>query len=135
MTEAEMPEKHFDILYKTLCDIQDGLLDATPKVAGFLLVATGWLATSNDAKTLLDGNPVARHLTVWALAGAFVLYVGAALNGYLISEKTFDLLKRLNYMPVEYYESRRVDLKLFLLFCGGNFFLALLAGGLALKIK
>jgi hypothetical protein len=110
-----------------------GLLDSTTKVAGFLLLATGWLTTSESARTRLRSDQFARHLAVTALAGAFVLYGCAAVKAFLISQRTLSLLSRLNFMSVAHYESRAIDLPVLLIFVFGNLFLAGLAAGLVLR--
>jgi hypothetical protein len=132
MTETDHEQRQFDVLFSTLRELQMGLLDSTAKVAGFLLLATGWLVTSERARTLMHDQS-ARYLAATALAGAFVLYGCASVKAFLISQKTLSLLKRLKFMPATHYESRAVDPLTLLIFVVSNFFLVCLAAGLVLR--
>ena len=127
-------QNQFDVLYATLRDLQAfSLLDSTSKVAGFLLLGTGWFATSNTTREFLQSNPFARRLFVVALAGAFFLYAFASILAFRTSQKTLQRLATLNFMPGDCYESRAVSLPVLLVFIGGNFFLCGLVAGLVLQ--
>jgi hypothetical protein len=133
MSETSKIQRQFDILYATLCEVQTGLVNSTAQVAGFLLLSTGWIATSDTAQKLLRSDRFTRRLAVAALGGAFVLYVAATMKTFVISEKTFALLKKLDFMPPDYYENRRVDSAVLVVFLVGNLFLAGLEAGLVLR--
>jgi hypothetical protein len=132
MPTADEKQRQFDVLYATLCGLQQGLLDSTTKVAGFLLLATGWLATSQSAQAFLH-DPFTRHLAVTSLAAAYALYACAAIMVYADSKRTLTLLVRLDSMPLEYYETRVITLPALLIFLFGNLALAALAAGLAFR--
>ncbi|MDJ0707241.1 MAG: hypothetical protein QNJ46_28535 [Leptolyngbyaceae cyanobacterium MO_188.B28] len=137
MTNSQLnnlSKQEFDLLYETLCEIQEDLADGTAKVAGFLLLATGWFATSKNAQDFLESDKVAGYLAIAALAGTFIFYVCASMKIFLISKHTFLLLKQLHFMPTKYYESRRVDVATIAIFVVGNFVLAVLAGCLTWRL-
>ncbi len=126
--------KHkFDLLYASLCEIQKSLLDSTAKVAGFLLLATGWIATSTAARDFLKADELSRYIAVAALGGAFLFYALAAGKAHQASARTFELLIELDWHPQEYYVLRKVDWTTLILFVVGNLFLALLVGSLILS--
>jgi hypothetical protein len=134
-SQTNHSEQEFVLLYETLCEIQKGLLDNTAKVAGFLLLVTGWLATVEGARKFLQSDKVAGYLAIVALTGAFAFYVCASMKAFMISKRTFAMLNKLQFMPTEYYETRRVDLTTLAIFVVGNLFLAVLAGCLVWRVS
>jgi len=128
-------KQRFDILFSTLCEFQSGLLTSTSQVAGFLIVAIGWLATSSAARDFLKNNGTGRIVTILALLGTFVLYSLGCLKVYLSSQKTFRLLKHLDFVPPEYLEDRIVDIPILLIYTVGNLFLVALAVGLVFEVS
>ena len=125
--------KHkFDLLYGSLCEIQKSLLDSTAKVAGFLLLAIGWIATSSEARDFLSDDVLSKCITIATLVGAFSFYTFAANKAHLASIRTVELLIELDYMPHQYYVLRKIDLTTLVLFVVGNLFLVFLIASLIL---
>jgi hypothetical protein len=133
MAETDIKKEQFDVLYATLRELQTGLVDSTSKVAGFLLLATGWLATSSTARAFLHADGVVRNLAVAALAGAFVLYACASFVVFSTSRKTLQSLDRLEFLPRDCYANRAISLPVLLIFIVGNFCLFGLAAGLVFR--
>jgi hypothetical protein len=132
MAEADPKLKQFDVLYSTLGELQKGLLSSTTQVAGFLLLAIGWLATSANTFPLLHSRPTVRYMAAAALCGAFVLYAYGACMVYTRSQKTFKMLIQVDLMPVDFYESNVLNLRELFIFIAGTFFLFGLAAGCVL---
>lgn len=126
-------KRQFDLLYSSLCDIQKSLLDNTAKVAGFRLIAIGWIATSTAARDFLKDDELTRYVAVAALGGAFLFYALAARKAHQASLRTVELLNALDYLPEEHYLLRRVGLTTLVLFVVGNLFLVLLVASLILR--
>lgn len=120
-------KQQFEVLYATLCETQKGLIDNTAKVAGFLLLATSWIVTSETARTFMGTDDTSRNILIIAIAGAFVFYAGAALRGFHISQSTFTMLKQLGFIPSKCFKHRKVDTLMIILFITGNLILASLA--------
>jgi hypothetical protein len=99
MSDIREVQRRFDVLYSTLCDVQGSLIDNMARTAGFLLLAAGWIATSETTRSFLRANPSIRYLAVVSLAGAFGLYGAASIKAFLISRDTFRLLVDLDFMP------------------------------------
>ena len=133
-SQTNQSKQEFDVLYATLREIQTSLLDSTAKVAGFLLLVTGWLVTSEGARKFLQSDKASKYLALISLAGAFAFYVCASGKAFQISQRTFVLLNQLQFMPPEYYELRRVDRFTLLIFVAGNFFLVVLAGYMVWRV-
>jgi hypothetical protein len=133
MAEAEHKKEQFDVLYGTLRELQMGLLDSTSKVAGFLLLGTGWLATSDTARAFLHSDPIARTLAVIALAGVFALYAGASIMVFAVSRRTLRTLRGLDFLPLNCYADRAINLPALLIYVVGNFCLCGLEAGLVLR--
>lgn len=126
MASFDEAQRGFDVLYESLCDIENRVVDSTLKVAGFLLLATGWIATSKDACGFLLSVPHARPVATASLVAAFALYVCASIQAWWISRQTLKQLKLLNFMPPEYYQERRARISVVLVFVLGNCCLAAL---------
>lgn len=133
MTETDIKKEQFDVLYSTLRELQKAMFDSGGKVAGFLLLATGWLATSATTRVFLHSDSVARTLTVIALAVAFSLYAFGSVSLFWISKRTLKLLHRLDFLPPDCYAIRAIELREVLIFIVGIFCLFGLAAGLVLR--
>jgi hypothetical protein len=116
-------KQQFDVLFSTLCEFQSGLLTSTTQVAGFLSVAISWLATSSNARAFLKNSGTGKNIAVLALIGTFLLYGFGSLKVYRSSQKTFQLLTRLDFMPSEFFQNRVVDVPILLVYTIGNLFL------------
>jgi hypothetical protein len=138
MTDTkEQPQnenRQFDVLYETLCEVQKGLLDNTARAAGFLLLATGWIATSETARSFLKADAVAKYIMIAAIGGAYVCYVCAAIKARRISVRTSALLDELRFMPSSYYACRVIDTRLLGLAVLANLFITLLAMSLFSRV-
>ena len=135
MTETNNTKGRFDVLFGTLCEIQKGLLENTVKVAGFSVIAIGWLATSDYTQRLLRADKTLRYLVVAATGGAFALYVVASLKAFAISQQSLSLLNKLNFMPLDYYKNRSIDAPVLIVYIAGNLFLSLLVALLVLRMR
>jgi hypothetical protein len=135
MSENSNAQRRFDVLYGSLSEIQKGLVDSATQVAGFLLLATGWIATSKEARTFLHEQKSARYLAALALAGAFILYMSGSVGAFVLSRRTFRSLNALDFMPPDYYTARSITLAVLLTVLSGNAFLAILAIGLVLQMR
>ena len=106
----------FDMLHTFLSESQRGLVENTARVAGFLLIVAGWIATSDSAQKYFSAHHPSIYVTAAALGASFLLYVIASLTIYRYSSHVFSLMKQLNFLPPEYYEVRRVT-RLLLVIC------------------
>lgn len=120
------PKIEFDLQHNTLCEVQRALLDNTAKVAGFLLLAIGWIATSETARKFLAADPPSRRATVAAVIAVFLLAALASVKAFKVSNVTYRRLVELNYVPVHCYAGRRVDTAVLVVYVIGNAALAAL---------
>lgn len=98
--------QEFDLHVAHLTDTHKAFIENTSKVAGFLLLALGWFATSKDARTFLASTPNCTALAALAVTAAYLLWVGASWITYRVSLKTFRRLQELAYLPQSAYEAR-----------------------------
>lgn len=116
----------FDILFETLRDYQQGLLDNTAKTAGFLLLSIGWLVTSETARDTLSSDGRLRGATASAVFLAVTLYAAAALYVYQAAKKIHTRLVELDYVPAEDLDARTISVFTLMLFILANVTIALL---------
>ena len=127
MNTADLPETklRFDTLYGSLCEVQRALLDNTAKVAGFFLLALGWLATSESARLFLATDSTSRLVTVGSILGVVLLTMFVSAKAYKTSQFLYSELLTLSFLPPAYFQTRRVDGGTFAVYLAGNACLAL----------
>lgn len=110
MNEPVKPpiEDQFALLYERLQFFHSSGLDSVFKVAGFLLLVTGWVLTSDNVRELLSRDPLVRWAAVATLIFAAATFTGITLRAVRQSEKIFRQLKDLGYMPTEHFEDLEV---------------------------
>ena len=116
----------FEILYSALTEIQRSLLDSTTKVAGFFLLAAGWLATSDSTRAFLRSDPLIRHTTILAVFGVTVLFAYLSWTAYAASERIAKQIDELHYMHMRAVRHRQVKLTALISYVGANIFLSTL---------
>ena len=128
MSDAQDQRKklEFDLHVAHLTDTHKGFIDNTGKVAGFLLLALGWFATSNDARAFLASAPNVTLLAALAVACAYLLSAVASWVAYRVSAKGLRRLNELAYLPVSAYEARVLGPVTFAVCVAGNGVLAAL---------
>jgi hypothetical protein len=104
--ESGPPKKEqFELLYGILKTLHDGALDAVLKVMGFLLLAMGWVVTSESARVFLAGDRTLQWATVLVLAMAALLFALFALRVVRESRATARAIEALDYMPAQHFQA------------------------------
>jgi len=116
----------FEILFATIRDYQQGLLENTAKTAGFLLLSIGWLVTSETARDVLGADGVLRSAAAGAVILAVTLYAAASLHVYRVARRVHARLLDLAYVPAEDLAVRRLSGLTLMLLILGNMTIALL---------
>jgi hypothetical protein len=128
-------KEEFDLLVQHVTDIQKSFVENTAKVAGFLLLAMGWLATAKEARTFLSNNEIFAVIAAITVAVTYVLSVWASAIAYSASAKAIKRLSELSWLDSPAYENRALDKNTFYVCVIGNGALAsVLAVGLVLLI-
>ena len=99
-------KQEFDLHVAHLTETHKAFVENTGKVAGFLLLALGWFATSEGARAFLRSSPSVTALVAIAVAAAYILAVTASWVAYRTTAKTYSRLKELAYLPQSAYEGR-----------------------------
>jgi hypothetical protein len=95
--------ERFTLLYDQLKTIRLGLMDGGFKALAAIMLAVGWVATSEPARAVLAASTPVRTLTIFAgLAYALVLILGLT-RASRASIQVAALLDSLAYMPRSYY--------------------------------
>ncbi|WP_421870413.1 hypothetical protein [Motiliproteus sp.] len=114
----------FDLHISHLTSTHVAFINDTSKVAGFLLLALGWYATSGDARDFLAVTPMMTNLAAVAIASAYLLSVCASWVAYRVSANAIRRLRELDYLPPSAYEGRVLGPITFAACVGGNGILA-----------
>ena len=121
---TDKAKEEFDLLVQHVTDTHKSFVDNTAKVAGFLLLAIGWLATASDARTFLSGNKGFACIAAIAVAAAYFLSVWASKIAYNASRRAIGRLGELSYLPPSAYRDRALNQSTFAVCVVGNGVLA-----------
>lgn len=116
----------FNLHVTHLTSTHEAFITNTGKVAGFLLLALGWYATSEGARNFFASAPIMAFMAALAVASAYCLSVGASWVAYRVSANAIRRLQELDYLPPSAYEGRVLGPITFAVCVGGNGVLALL---------
>lgn len=108
-TAGPSVKEQFELLYSKLKFVNESALDSAFKVTGFLILVTGWVVTSDNARAFLIGDPVVRWASVFVVlvgAAAFAIVAGGMTRQ---SQQTFRALQALGFMPVEYFRDMAIS--------------------------
>jgi hypothetical protein len=84
-------------------------------VVGFIIVATGWILTSDKSREFLQNNIVAHRIT---LGATFIIACGHAIAlgfGYISSLKLVQQLREIGYIDCKYFKHYQIS---FIQICG-----------------
>lgn len=102
--EGGSAKEQFDLLYAKLVYYRDSAIESVFKVVGFLVLATGWIITSDKAREFVSSDPLVRWSAVTVIVFVAVTFAVIATQVTRQSLQTFEALKELNYMPVSYFQ-------------------------------
>ncbi len=98
------PREKFDLLLESLKDIQGEFLADNMKVIGFLLIAIGWLVTSEKSRAYLKSRPVVGYFAIGCIIIASGIHVLYNFHLFNQSAMTMALIDRLELVERIYYE-------------------------------
>lgn len=98
------PQEQFKTLLEALKGYQASALDNGYKTLGFMVVALGWLITSEGARTFLKANGYIRLAALVFLGLSVIGYGFMAYRVYSLSRSVFAKLERLGYATRDVYE-------------------------------
>jgi hypothetical protein len=107
MPHADSPAKH-EFLATLLKDTRYGLVDFMFKQAAIVLLFLGWIVSSDKAQEYISHSILVKLcgvLLVVAYSGMFVVW---ALTYWTRSNRAYEQLIELDYMPASYYSSLRI---------------------------
>lgn len=108
-TAGASVKEQFELLYSKLKYFNDSSLDSAFKVTGFLILVTGWVVTSDNARAFLQSDPVVRWAAVLVVLMAAVAFAVVARGMMRQSQQTFRALQALSYMPAEHFRDLAIS--------------------------
>ena len=116
----------FEVLFQALCEIQRSLLENTTKVAGFFLLAVGWLATSESARSYLRHDSIIRYSAVGAVMLVILTFCAVSWMARRASKRIETQLNLLEYVSALSIEYRAVTIQVLVCYALANICLAAL---------
>lgn len=108
-TAGPSVKEQFDLLYSKLKFLNESALDSAFKVTGFLILVTGWVVTSDNARVFLAGDPVVRWASVVVVLVGAVAFAVVAQGMMRQSQQTSRALQALAFMPVDYFRDMTIS--------------------------
>lgn len=96
-------EKRFDMLHKSVVDLSDDYEDDVLRTIGFLLLAIGWILTSEKSREFLKQNRSARRAALATIPMIALVHVGWSIGTFRISQNKMALLIDLHYIDAKFY--------------------------------
>ena len=125
-TTTRDTKTEFEVLFPALCEIQRSFLENTTKVAGFFLLAVGWLATSESARSYLRAESLVRSSAVAVVVAVTLIFCVVSWTAFAASKRILAELDSLNYVSANSTQHRRVTVSAFLAYTIANVCLAAL---------
>lgn len=114
--EPASVKEQFDLLYSLLRYYTDSAMESAFKVTGFLVLVTGWVMTSDNARAILGHDPVSRWTAVVTVLFAAGMFAGIAIRVLRQSQLTLRQLRALDYMSIDYYQEQALTPKIVTVF-------------------
>ncbi len=114
MAQSATPQARFDLAYQSMTTTTREYVNDALKTIAFLLLAVGWLVSSNRSRKFLKDSPLARWAGLVVVPTVAILHVWLALTTYQLSQSKATLLEGLNYMPAQYFAGDEIRLKIFI---------------------
>ena len=104
------PKEHFELVHRALVDLSDRYVGDVMKTIAFLLLATGWILTSDRSREFLRRNRGARRTALITVPGIAILHVWLSIQTFEISTQKMQLLEEIGYFQKQYYAGDGVTL-------------------------
>ena len=126
MTDPLTPDvkAEFDVLFPAFCEIQRSLLENTTKVAGFFLLAVGWLATSESARSYLRSDSLVRYSAISVVLLVTLAFCCVSWIALAASERIEKQLNDLAYVSALAIGHRKVTIQILIFYAMANICLA-----------
>ena len=136
MSQPDAPDRkqEFDLQYASLCEVQRAVMDGAAKLAGFFLLAIGWIATAESARTFLRNDSSLRQIAIFVVAGVLALSLAALWFSYRQSREIYTRLVGLYFLPRHCFESRVITKLALAIYMAGNALLATLVLAVLLRL-
>ena len=104
----------FELAYKSLKDKHDGYIQEVMKTTAFILLAIGWILTSDKSRVFIGGNVSAYYSLLFAILIMALIYTYAQYGSFYFTNERIKLLNELNYVDATYYDQYRIKVLQFI---------------------
>lgn len=127
-------KERFQLLYERLKLLNSGAIDAVFKATAAFLIVTGWIVTSDGARTQLKGDSISRWIGVAGLALYAMLFSIAAYRTAKSSRNLAKHIDELAYMPRSYYADIVISMPYTLVYISANLILSIAVATFILRL-
>lgn len=107
-------QARFELAYESMTNATREYVNDALKTIGFLLLAAGWLVSSDRSRKFLRESRRAHRAALVVVPLAAVIHVWLALGTYRLSQSKVALLENLDYMPAQYFAEDAIRLPIFI---------------------
>jgi hypothetical protein len=127
----------FKYAYELHKDIFHSYVNNVMTTLGLIIIAIGWIFTSEQARLFLTENRIAFYISVFLIASIMLLHLFVSWQYHKASEINKELLVNLDYLGIEYYTDYTIKTSQFIWNCSMNtgFFLGLIFMFLSIRHK
>ncbi len=109
-TSPDVPsvKDRFEFLHNSLHELSQDYTNDVFKTIGFLLLAIGWIVTSQHSREFIGSRPIIRWAGLTSIAVAVIVHVALVRERFLVSSDQWQQLSELGFMPSAYYADDRI---------------------------
>lgn len=104
------PKEFFMFLFEILKNLNASYVENTMATLGFILLAIGWIITSEKARTFLSSDKTVKLVSISVIAVIALIHTIVSLAIWEESDQIFEQLKMLMYMNEKYYDLYKLEL-------------------------
>jgi hypothetical protein len=94
----------FDLVYEAQIDLYKTYIANVMNTLAFIIIAIGWMLTSEKCRGYLSENRLANRLSLIAVLIVAIIHSLVSIFMYMMSQEKACLLNKLNYIDCKYYE-------------------------------
>ncbi len=101
--EQATKQEQFELLHTSITMLSQQYVDDVLKTIAFVLLAIGWILTSDRSRAFLKSNRAARRAALITVPVVALLTFGLSYKIYRVSGQKMDLLDELRYFDARFY--------------------------------
>ena len=100
----------FVLLFDILKDLNKSYVENVMATLGFVLLAMGWIVTSDKAREFIGGNKNVRGAAIFLIVAIAIIHSAISIVLLKISHNQFEQIVDLNYTKFEYFSVYKLSI-------------------------